>query len=606
MWRYLWRDPIVRIALLIAAAVSVPYFVPLFSPDTLAFYAELYSDLPLIVVAIAAFQYRLRHVPDRVERRFWNLLTLAFGSWLVVRIIAIAFPAEWYVDVRAGLAIDLLYVGFYLAIALALELQPHWRSSETIGELLRAFRSTGAIIFGFGLLIYFAVIPGALNPAAYDTWVPSLLLFVALDVYLFVRLAFLRVASRGTRWSRVYSWLLATVGFWMLTDGYEALSYVRTDLWRDSGTLLDLAWLPPFLGVVAAARVRDLDSATPEADAGADRHPRRDVMGGLWGGPLVAYVVALPLLHFGLNAVGLLDVYTRPAREISLAVVLLVLAVMALVYQRLLEVERDRLEAVNRQAQEQLQHAQKLEAVGQLTAGIAHDFNNLLTVILANTALLRRSLRREDHNSPTELDEIEQISRSGASLVQKLLAFAQQRSLVPVRVDVRALIEKLVPTLRRLLPENIEISALCEADLPAVLADGGTLEQIVFNLATNARDAMPGGGRLVIDCRRARLPLEDRDGRDSAPPRDYVCVAVSDTGSGMDEDTKARIFEPFFTTKPVGEGSGLGMAMVHGLVNQQHGLVEIDSEVGVGTTVYVYLPTAPYAAQSGGISVSPS
>ena len=595
MWAYLWRDPVMRVTLVLAAAVFLPHFIPLLSRDALAYYAELYSDVPLILVAMAAFQYRLRCVPDKIERRFWNLLTAAFACWLLVRIIGIVFPVDWYVDIRAGLTIDLLYVCFYLSIALALELQPHSRADETVDKLLRSFRSTGAIVFVFGLLTYFAVIPGALHASAYDTWVPSLLLFVALDGYLLVRLMSLRRASRSPRWNRTYSWLLLAAGVWMVMDAYEALSYIEPAIWVDPGTLLDLVWLPPFLAVVAAARARESDLASGASAATVARDVAGDMLSALWGTPLVAYVVALPALHFGLYGLGVLDESTKSAREICVLVVLVVLALVAWVHQRLLDAERRRLEKVSAEAQVQLEHAQRMGAIGQLTAGIAHDFNNLLTVILANASLLRE-VPAISGKPLTELDEIEASSRRGAALVQQLLAFAQRRRLNRTEVELAPLLDDLVPTLQRLLPENIEISVSSDGALLPVKVDPGTVEQIVVNLATNARDAMPQGGLLRIECRRAPPPPARGGDGSAALARDFVCISVTDTGTGMDERTRARIFEPFFTTKPVGEGSGLGMSMVYGLVTQQGGFVEIESEVGRGTEVMVYLPAAPGVA----------
>jgi PAS domain S-box-containing protein len=230
---------------------------------------------------------------------------------------------------------------------------------------------------------------------------------------------------------------------------------------------------------------------------------------------------------------------------------------------------------------EQLRQAQKMEAIGQLTGGIAHDFNNLLTIILANTALLR------DLHGPGEdyLHDIQGAARRGGELVRKLLAFGRRErlDLVPLRLDHVA--EDFLVPLRRLLPDRVRLRLAPVADLPTVRADRGAVEQILLNLVTNARDAMPEGGDVEVG-----FEVEQPDPGEPAGAAGCVVLTVRDGGVGMDEQTAARVFEPFFTTKPTGRGSGLGMAMVYGLVRQHGGEVELDSAPGRGTTVRVWFP----------------
>ncbi|HSE26875.1 MAG TPA: PAS domain S-box protein [Gemmatimonadales bacterium] len=230
---------------------------------------------------------------------------------------------------------------------------------------------------------------------------------------------------------------------------------------------------------------------------------------------------------------------------------------------------------------EQLRQAQKMEAIGQLTGGIAHDFNNLLTIILANTALLR------DLRGPGEdyLHDIQAAARRGSELVRKLLAFGRRERLDLVPLHLERVAEEFLGTLRRLLPENVVVRLGPAADLPPVRADRGAIEQILLNLVTNARDAMPEGGEVTIAF-AAEAP-------DSGPPTDEagcVILTVRDEGTGMDGAVAARVFEPFFTTKPTGRGTGLGMAMVYGLMQQHGGTVELESEPGRGTEVRLWFP----------------
>jgi CheY-like chemotaxis protein/two-component sensor histidine kinase len=241
-----------------------------------------------------------------------------------------------------------------------------------------------------------------------------------------------------------------------------------------------------------------------------------------------------------------------------------------------------------RRLEEQLRQAQKMEAVGQLTGGIAHDLNNLLTVVLANSEMIAASLPAGRDDLQTDLGELQNAARRGAQMIRKLLSFSRHAPLTYHVFDLGRLVEELTGTLRRLLPAHIQVEFPRDGTSVRVLADAGAIEQILLNLATNARDAMPRGGRLSLDVRRvdvARAP-------GGALPGSYARLSVSDNGVGMDERVKARVFEPFFTTKPPGEGSGLGMAMIYGLTQQHGGFIELDSGVGKGTTVRVFFPLA--------------
>ena len=251
-----------------------------------------------------------------------------------------------------------------------------------------------------------------------------------------------------------------------------------------------------------------------------------------------------------------------------------------------------------------LQQAQKMETIGRLTSGIAHDFNNLLTVILAQGNLMAKALPAGSAELRRDLEELTDAARRGAELVHRLLGFSRHETLDLRPLSVPEWTRAELQVLRRLLPATIDIRCDTEPDAGVVEADAGALEQILLNLATNARDAMPTGGTLHLDVRRARLDEEDRPLHAWVQPGVYVCLAVSDTGAGMDPQTQARVFEPFFTTKAAGVGTGLGMSMVYGLVKQHRGFVHLYSEVGQGTTVKLYLPLAdeqavPRGAEAG-------
>ena len=255
------------------------------------------------------------------------------------------------------------------------------------------------------------------------------------------------------------------------------------------------------------------------------------------------------------------------------------------------------------QSEAVLRESQKMQAIGQLTGGIAHDFNNLLTVILGNLELARMKM---DPANPLTANVERSLwaAQRGGTLTSQLLAFARKQPLAPAPIDLAANLPDLVPLLNRTLGEHIDVRFVDSAGLWPAMADPTQLESAVLNLALNARDAMPGGGRLTIELANKVLDEQYARAHVEVTAGDYVMVAVSDTGHGMTPDVVARVFEPFFTTKTEGRGTGLGLAMVFGFVKQSGGHVKIYSEPGEGTSVKMYLPRAigaamPNAQRSG-------
>jgi signal transduction histidine kinase len=251
--------------------------------------------------------------------------------------------------------------------------------------------------------------------------------------------------------------------------------------------------------------------------------------------------------------------------------------------------EREKAEAALRQAQ-------KMEAIGQLTGGVAHDFNNLLQIMMSCLDTMRRRLNRLDLQPETVRDIMRYVNGAmsggdrAAALTRQLLAFARRTPLEPTRLDVNKLVAGMSELLRRTLGETISVETVLAGGLWATFADGNQLESALVNMAVNARDAMPQGGKLTIETANALLDETYADAYEDLASGQYVLVAVTDTGAGMRADVLARVFEPFFTTKDIGKGTGLGLSQVYGFVKQSGGHIKIYSEPGEGTTVKVYLP----------------
>ncbi len=281
-----------------------------------------------------------------------------------------------------------------------------------------------------------------------------------------------------------------------------------------------------------------------------------------------------------------LDAYTQD--DIDLLSSLANVAAVSIQNARLYEAIQEEL-AERQRLEEQLLQSQKMEAVGRLAGGVAHDFNNILTAIIGYSEFLLMSLEPGD---PLYRDvaEIKKAADRAADLTSQLLAFSRKQIMQPKVLDLNITVDNMGKMLRRLIGEDIQLVIALEPALGRVKADPGQVEQVIMNLAVNARDAMPEGGRLTIETRNVYLDEDYARQHLDVQPGPYVMLAISDTGVGMDEETQSHLFEPFFTTKDVGKGTGLGLATVYGIVKQSGGHIEVESEVGTGTTFKIYLP----------------
>jgi two-component system, cell cycle sensor histidine kinase and response regulator CckA len=251
--------------------------------------------------------------------------------------------------------------------------------------------------------------------------------------------------------------------------------------------------------------------------------------------------------------------------------------------------DQRRAEADRKRLEEQLRQSQRMESIGQLAGGVAHDFNNLLTAIIGSCDLIDLG-RLQGPKLTASIEEIRKASDKAAALTRQLLAFSRKQMLQPVRLDLNRTVSEAESMLRRIIGEDIEFITDLSADVGPVLADPGQMEQVVMNLVVNARDAMPDGGRLLVETRDVVLDDEYARTHIDATPGRYALLSITDNGEGMTAEEQQRAFEPFFTTKDVGKGTGLGLATVHGVVAQSGGHIWLYSEPGEGTTFKIYLP----------------
>jgi two-component system, cell cycle sensor histidine kinase and response regulator CckA len=259
--------------------------------------------------------------------------------------------------------------------------------------------------------------------------------------------------------------------------------------------------------------------------------------------------------------------------------------------------EREAAEAALSASEEQLRQAQKMEAIGRLAGGVAHDFNNLLSVIMGYAQVLASEL---DPSVPSRsfVEEIQSAGLRAAQLTKQLLAFGRKQVLVPRLVDLNEIISDMARMLERIIGEDIDLRLVPAPELGLASLDPHQVEQIVMNLVVNARDAMPSGGKLTIETQNVTLDEEFATRHLGVAPGPFVMIAVTDTGAGLDADTRARIFEPFFTTKRGGQGTGLGLSTVFGIVQQSGGTIWVYSEVGRGTTFKIYFPVSDGHAEA--------
>ncbi|MFQ5740209.1 MAG: nitrogen regulation protein NR(II) [Acidobacteriota bacterium] len=555
------------------------------------------TTLGSILVLVTLLQQQSRDIRHREERRFWYNLQVALLSWG----LATGLPLAWSAVGTSGwgrLTLDVLYLTFYLMIVLGIESRPDLGSGWTDSSLTHRFSVYSSIVFVFGLLVYFVLIPSNFWGQDPPSWLSSVYLYLVLDLYLLIQFLELLWTTKTDSWKNCYTLMALTAGLWSFTDFRSCLRYAG--LIPTNYTFVDLlSWYLPFVTIAWAVRLRRGDSRTEQRVQKTAWRPQSLNDWKTVSPTICAFL--FPLIHFSAVAFGLFDVASLPHREVAVLVFVGILAALAYTHQLMLQRKNDDLETEREEARRErermharMMEAQKLESLGALAGGIAHDFNNLLTCILSYSSLAlletQGDSRLRDH-----IEKIGTAGRRASDLTNQMLTFAGKSVFVLSPVKLNRAVREIAQLLQTTISKKVDLRYEFAPSLPAIEAERSQLGQVVMNLIINASEAI-GDGKGLITIQTGLVAGRNITGRDTvlyretASETDWVFLEVSDTGCGMASETVSRIFDPFFTTKFTGRG--LGLATVLGIVRGHGGMIQIDSQPRRGTQFRVLFSSA--------------
>jgi signal transduction histidine kinase/CheY-like chemotaxis protein len=585
----LLRDPISRLVIGVWTLVTVLLFVPVLPSAWMVAFSDHALDVPFLILTLAAIWYGQSGIEDDTERRFWRLIGYSYSAWLAVSLPYLFLNPLDHWTMFWEVFSDLAYLVGYLCLVLAIELQPHRQRTGVLGDREHQLRTFGVILLAGFLLAYFVLVPATYSGQSYESGVPSLYLFVGLDIVIVYRLFTNRHDAWSIRWSWVYTWMLVAAIFVLSGDLVELFGGLG-QFELPSATPLDLLWTTPLALTALAARAGHVSFPAELRVLNESLPPRSTLRAGHL---LLLGAMLLPVAHTVLHLAHGLDPVTEEPRALVALVSLLVLGGLTLVAYRVLERDREQMEAKELRLVSELGVARKMDAVARLAASVAHDFNNLVHIIQGRTDILADQLP-EDDPLQEEIREILAASARAVDLAGQLMAFGRTQPMSPATVSLHEMLSRAELLLKPLLDERTRLEIRRGATLDVVQIDPLQFERVILNLVTNARDAMPGGGKVTIETFN---PGFESLGGNPYTDLSIVQFTVTDTGVGMERDTISRIFEPFFTTKD-GRGAGLGLAIAHGLIQQAGGTISVDSTVGVGTTFLISLPAVRGASPS--------
>lgn len=543
-------------------------------------FGSRFYALPSLVSILIAAWVGLSRLSEATERRFWTLLGVGFAAWLTV-----AVPWGFINDAEWSDELDLLmefgYLLYYIFFILAIELRPHEMHTGTLAEKERRLRTAGLTVLAFYVLWYFALVPASYAPTQYATALPSFYMYLLLDIVIIARLLWMRRESWSVRWSLLYAWLATAATVVMFGDLMEAVAYLGDEGLLAPGHWHDHLWTVPGVLFTLAIRARHLPFPAQQCVLNEPAASQRTLRAGH---VLLVSAMLLPFLHYALYAADVFDGTSgRSVREVVSMLSMVSLGAFAVAAYRTLERERELMEVTELRLMNELGVARKMDAVARLAGSVAHDFNNLVQVVRGRAEIISQQIGDDDPINE-DVRQIRAAAARAADLASQLMTFGRKQHTSLQAVSLHDLLRRTESLLKPLLDDRRRLILQLKASSDVVRIDPLQFERIILNLATNARDAMPNGGTITI-----ATFSQDTAGYGMPPAANRIVLRVSDTGTGMDAETVNHIFEPFFTTKHE-RGAGLGLAIVHGLVQQFGGTIAVESVIGRGTTFTITLP----------------
>jgi len=576
----LLKDWIVRLAVLLWLAAFALYAWPGVDPAIIAGFGSTYFGIPTLFPIVLAAWWGVNQLPDASERRFWIVLGVGFAAWLAVTVPWALVQSEAWTH-ALDLTMEFGYLLYYIFFILAIELRPHELSTGSLTEKERQLRTAGLTVFGFFLLWYFILVPASYSPGDYNSSTPSFMMYILLDVVIVARLLWMRRETWSVRWTVIYAWLAAAAAVVMAGDVLELYAYRVDASMLKPGHWLDHLWMLPGLLFTLAIRSRHVvfpaELCVLNEPSARERTTRA-------GHVLMVTAFALPFLHYAVYAAGLFRADSgRPMHEVIAILSMVSLGAFALAAYRTLERERETMAATERRLLDELSVARKMDAVARLAGSVAHDFNNLVQVVRGRAEIIGQQIG-PDNPLNEDVRQIRAAAARAADLASQLMTFGRKQQTTLQSVSLHDLLRRTGTLLKPLLDDRRRLVLDLAATADVVRLDPLQFERIILNLATNARDAMPTGGTITMSTLN-----QDTSGFGVPRGTTRITLKVNDTGTGMDAETINHIFEPFFTTKQE-RGAGLGLAIVHGLVQQFGGTIAVESAVGRGTTFTITLP----------------
>jgi signal transduction histidine kinase len=584
----LTRDTIVLLYFAVAITEALIYSLPMLDPGTLTAFGASPFQIPFVATAALAGFYGLGRVEGAEERVFWRNLACACVFWVAtLAAIAMAPAAQWRwtEDVRA----DAAYLLFYSPILFAAECKPHLAGNGPRRDVERRLRWAGVALLVLGWFLYFVAAPAITDPALLGTMLPSSLLFITIDAVIIIRFAWRAYSCGSTRWRVLYGLVALAGASLLMTDTLdlaEALGWFALP----DGAKTDLLWALPSFFLLLAFRLREaplprsVDRATSEREASAGLEPVRV------GSFLVASAFSFPLVHFVVHSWLPFNARLTIFQRVIVVTELLALGLLAVA--AFLYLERQRVAAERRRAalEERLQRARSLEAVGRLSGVVVDQAAGTLKSLGGFIDRSIDTLAASDPLRHEALKAAEQVQR-GLEFVNGLRAISRLERGRPVPVDLGAAVADLVPQVRQAVGHTVLVEHVASREPASATIDPSHLRAMVLDLATNARDAMPNGGRFRLDTGAVELDADAALGLAIRPGR-YARLLARDTGSGIPKELVPHLFEPFLSTKPgEGSGGGLGLATLYAIVSQYGGCVSVTSEPG-DTRFEILLPAS--------------